>query len=78
VKPPDHLLRFRLHAPAQQTTEQPAVRGMGINRVQQVGSATVVKEKQTLSQAPCAETEEFSHVSSAASRCCCVTALITQ
>ena len=52
MKPLDYLLRLRLHASPQQTTEQPAVRGMGINRVQQVGSATVVKEKQPLSQPP--------------------------
>jgi len=52
MKPLDYLLRLRLHAAAQQTAEKAAVRGVRVNRVQQVGSTTVVEEKQTLPQAP--------------------------
>ena len=52
VKPLNYLLRLRRHAAAQQTAEEAAVRGVRVNRVQQVRSTPVVKEKQTLSQAP--------------------------
>jgi hypothetical protein len=51
IKPFDYLLGLRRHATAQQTAEQATVRGMRANRVQQVGSAAVMKEKQTLPQA---------------------------
>ena len=48
----DYLLRLRRHAATQQAAEEAAVCGVCANRVQQIGSATVVKEKQTLPQAP--------------------------
>jgi hypothetical protein len=48
----DYLLCLRRDAAAQQTAEEAAVRGMRINRWQQIGSATVMKEKQTLPKAP--------------------------
>ena len=52
TKPFDYLFRLRRHAAAQQTAEETAVRGVCANCVQQVGGATVVKEKQTLPQSP--------------------------
>ena len=52
VKPLDYLLRLRLHTTTQQTAEHAAVRGVCVNRVHQVGSAPVVKEKEALSQPP--------------------------
>jgi hypothetical protein len=45
IKPFDHFLRLRRHAATQQTAEEAAVGGVRANCVQQVGSATVVKEK---------------------------------